>query len=387
MEDDHGPHLRVQPEEAAFELVSVGDRRLEALGRRDLDRGELHVHAMAPEPSRLIDAGADDQPVEPCVEAIGIPERGQVTPGPDERVLHGVLGLFRVPEDEPGGAVQPGDRGACQRGEGVMIALPRSLHEVSLHDAPRRWRGHSAALMEYGEARPPNCSRSWLAGAATAGAATIECPPRPVRRRSRRRVKIHEADAKSLLVAQGLPVPAWEVARTPTQARAAAVRFLARPGNATRKVVIKAQVLVGGRGKAGGVRARGTADEAEDVAAQILALEIKGLPVRRVLVGPAAEIVKEYYLSVVLDRATKRLMFIGSAEGGVEIEQVAVDNPDAIVYEHADPCSGCPTTRPASSPSRSASGRTGRPAPRSPRACCGRCSPTTRTSWRSTRWR
>ena len=69
-----------------------------------------------------------------------------------------------------------------------------------------------------------------------------------------RRVKIQEADAKSLLVAQGLPVPAWEVARTPTQARAAAVRFLADPANATGKVVIKAQVLVGGRGKAGGVK-------------------------------------------------------------------------------------------------------------------------------------
>ena len=148
-------------------------------------------------------------------------------------------------------------------------------------------------------------------------------------------MKIHEADAKSLLVAQGLPVPDWEVARTPTQARAAAVRFLDDRSNATGKVVIKAQVLVGGRGKAGGVRIASSADEAEDVAAQILALEIKGLPVRRVLVAPAAEIVKEYYLSVVLDRASRRLMFIGSAEGGVEIEQVAADNPDAIVYEHA----------------------------------------------------
>ena len=94
-------------------------------------------------------------------------------------------------------------------------------------------------------------------------------------------MKIHEADAKSLLVAQGLPVPPWEVARTPSQARAAAVRFLADPANATGKVVIKAQVLVGGRGKAGGVKLAATADEAEDVAAQILALEIKGLP------GPA----------------------------------------------------------------------------------------------------
>ena len=155
-------------------------------------------------------------------------------------------------------------------------------------------------------------------------------------------MKIHEADAKSLLVAQGLPVPPWEVALTPTQARAAAVRFLADPANATGKVVIKAQVLVGGRGKAGGVKLASSADEAEDVAAQILALEIKGLPVRRVLVGPAAEIVKEYYLSVLLDRATKRLMFIGSAEGGIEIEQVAAERPEAIVYEHADPLLGLP---------------------------------------------
>ena len=191
---------------------------------------------------------------------------------------------------------------------------------------------------------------------------------RPVVRRSARRVKIHEADAKSLLVAQGLPVPAWEVARTPSQARAAAVRFLADPGNATRKVVIKAQVLVGGRGKAGGVKLASTADEAEDVAAQILAMEIKGLPVRRVLVGPAAEIVNEYYLSVVLDRATKRLMFIGSAEGGVEIEQVAVDNPTRSSTSTPIPSSGCPTTPPASSRSRSASAATGRPARRSRRA-------------------
>ncbi len=155
-------------------------------------------------------------------------------------------------------------------------------------------------------------------------------------------MKIHEADAKSLLLAQGLPVPAWEVARTPTQARTAAVRFLSDRGNATRKVVIKAQVLVGGRGKAGGVRLAGSADEAEDVAAQILALEIKGLPVRRVLVAPAAEIVKEYYLAVTLDRSTRRLMFIGSAQGGVEIEEVARENPAAIVYEHADALLGLP---------------------------------------------
>ena len=155
-------------------------------------------------------------------------------------------------------------------------------------------------------------------------------------------MKIHEADAKSLLVAQGLPVPPWEVAHTPSEARAAAERFLSDPSSAAAKVVIKAQVLVGGRGKAGGVRLAGSADEAERMAADILALTIKGLPVRKVLVGPAADIVTEYYLSAVLDRAARRVLFIGSAEGGVEIEQVAESNPDAITYIHADPLLGLP---------------------------------------------
>jgi succinyl-CoA synthetase beta subunit len=147
-------------------------------------------------------------------------------------------------------------------------------------------------------------------------------------------VKIQEADAKSLLVAQGLPVPAWTVGRTPAEARTAAERFLDAGAG---KVVIKAQVLVGGRGKAGGVKLAGSPDEAERVAAEILALTIKGIPVRKVLVGPAADIVKEFYLSAVLDRAAKRILLMGSAEGGVEIETVAAERPDAIVTVHADP--------------------------------------------------
>ncbi|HXI79786.1 MAG TPA: ATP-grasp domain-containing protein, partial [Verrucomicrobiae bacterium] len=99
-------------------------------------------------------------------------------------------------------------------------------------------------------------------------------------------MKIQEADAKSLLVAQGLPVPPWEVAHTAAEARAAAERFLAAGAG---QVVIKAQVLVGGRGKAGGVKLAATPDDAERVAEAILRLEIKGIPVRKVLVGPAAE--------------------------------------------------------------------------------------------------
>jgi succinyl-CoA synthetase beta subunit len=152
-------------------------------------------------------------------------------------------------------------------------------------------------------------------------------------------VKLQEADAKSLLVAQGLPVPAWAVAHTVAEARAAAERFLAEdpPGG---KAVIKAQVLIGGRGKAGGVKLAGTADEAEAVASQILGMDIKGFPVRKVLIGPAAEIVKEFYLAAVLDRAERAVLLMGSAEGGVEIETVAETNPGAIIRRHADPSLG-----------------------------------------------
>jgi succinyl-CoA synthetase beta subunit len=150
-------------------------------------------------------------------------------------------------------------------------------------------------------------------------------------------VKIQEADAKTLLLAQGLPVPAWEVARTVADARAAAERFLSAGNDA---VVIKAQVLVGGRGKAGGVKLARSVAEAERIAGDILGMSIKGIEVRKVLVAPAADIVKEFYLSAVLDRAERRILIMASAEGGVEIEQVAVDNPDAIITLHADPAHG-----------------------------------------------
>jgi succinyl-CoA synthetase beta subunit len=152
-------------------------------------------------------------------------------------------------------------------------------------------------------------------------------------------VKIQEADAKSLLVAQGLPVPPWAVATTVDDAVAAAQRFLAE-GHP--KVVIKAQVLVGGRGKAGGVKLAGSPDEARSVAAAILGMDIKGFTVRKVLIGPAADIVKEFYLAAVLDRAERRILLMGSAEGGVEIETVAAERPEAIVRVHAHPTLGLP---------------------------------------------
>jgi succinyl-CoA synthetase beta subunit len=146
-------------------------------------------------------------------------------------------------------------------------------------------------------------------------------------------MRLQEADAKTLLVAQGLPVPEWAVAHTPAEVRVAAERFLAAGAE---QVVVKAQVLIGGRGKAGGVKLAGSAVEAEGVAASILGMDIKGYPVRKVLVGPAADIVKEFYLSAVLDRAERRILVMGSAEGGVEIETVAAERPEALVRRHAD---------------------------------------------------
>jgi len=147
-------------------------------------------------------------------------------------------------------------------------------------------------------------------------------------------VKIQEADAKGLLLVQGLPVPAWSVARTPAEARGAAESILATGAD---RVVIKAQVLVGGRGKAGGVKLAGSTGEAEAIAGQILGMSIKGITVRKVLVAAAADIVKEFYLSAVLDRAARQILLMGSAEGGVEIEQVAAERPEAIVTVHAHP--------------------------------------------------
>ena len=147
-------------------------------------------------------------------------------------------------------------------------------------------------------------------------------------------MKIQEADAKGLLLVQGLPVPAWSVARSPAEARGAAESILATGAD---RVVIKAQVLVGGRGKAGGVKLAGSAGEAEAIAGQILGMSIKGITVRKVLVAAAADIVKEFYLSAVLDRAARQILLMGSAEGGVEIEQVAAERPEAIVTVHAHP--------------------------------------------------
>jgi succinyl-CoA synthetase beta subunit len=131
----------------------------------------------------------------------------------------------------------------------------------------------------------------------------------------------------------GIPVPMGKVATTPQEAYE-----IAREIGTT--VVVKAQVLAGGRGKAGGVKLARTPEEAEQVANQILGMKIKGLTVRKVLIDPAANIGTEIYLGVTNDRAAGRPVMMASSEGGVEIEQVAHDNPNAIIREHIDPFLG-----------------------------------------------
>ncbi len=147
-------------------------------------------------------------------------------------------------------------------------------------------------------------------------------------------MKLQEYHAKSLLARAGLPVPEWSIATSPQEARAHAETYAARGVN---QVVVKAQVLVGGRGKAGGVKLASSPAEAEAVASAILGMDIKGITVRRVLVAPAAEIERELYLAAVLDRGARRILMMGSAEGGVEIEALAETNPEAIVRIHAHP--------------------------------------------------
>jgi succinyl-CoA synthetase beta subunit len=137
-------------------------------------------------------------------------------------------------------------------------------------------------------------------------------------------VKLQEYRSKEILARHGVPLLAGEPATTPEEARAVAER-IGGP------VVVKAQVLVGGRGKAGGVKLASSAAEAEVRAREILGLDIKGITVRTVLVAPAADIAHEYYLGLILDRAARAITVIASAEGGIEIEETAKTNPEAIL--------------------------------------------------------
>jgi succinyl-CoA synthetase beta subunit len=143
-------------------------------------------------------------------------------------------------------------------------------------------------------------------------------------------VNIHEYQAKDIFRKYGIPIPPGEVATTPEEAEAVARKF-------GTTVVIKAQVHAGGRGKAGGVKLARTPEDAKSIAAQILKLTIKGLPVKRVLVTPAADIASEAYVGIIVDRASKRPVFMASAAGGIDIEEVAAKTPDKILRHPVDP--------------------------------------------------
>jgi len=144
---------------------------------------------------------------------------------------------------------------------------------------------------------------------------------------------LFEHEGKELFARFGIPVSEGRVATTPDEARAAAEE-LGGP------VVVKAQVLTGGRGKAGGVKLATSPDEADALARDILGLDIRGHVVRRLWLEQASDIAREYYLSVTLDRGAGRTLLMFTTEGGVEIEQVAAESPDALVRVHVDPLEG-----------------------------------------------
>jgi succinyl-CoA synthetase beta subunit len=146
-------------------------------------------------------------------------------------------------------------------------------------------------------------------------------------------VDLYEYQAKDLFGAHGVPVLPGDVADTPDEAS----RIAADLGQ---RVVVKAQVKTGGRGKAGGVKLADDPADAKAKAEGILGLDIKGHVVRRVLVAPASDIAEEYYFSFLLDRANRTFLAMASAVGGVEIEQLAVERPDALAKVPVNPIEG-----------------------------------------------
>ncbi len=146
-------------------------------------------------------------------------------------------------------------------------------------------------------------------------------------------MKLHEYQSKRIFAQYNVAIPQGQVASTPQEAREIARRL-------GKRVVVKAQVLVGGRGKAGGIKLANTPDEAEAVADRILGMEIKGLRVRKVLVDEAADIREEIYLGLVIDRARRRVVMMASAAGGVDIEEVARETPEKIIQVVIDPFLG-----------------------------------------------
>jgi succinyl-CoA synthetase beta subunit len=146
-------------------------------------------------------------------------------------------------------------------------------------------------------------------------------------------MKLHEYQSKNIFSKYGIPIPRGRVASTSLEAKQIAEEF----GG---PVVVKSQVLVGGRGKAGGIRLAKKPEETQEIASQILAMEIKGLPVRKILVDEAANIETEIYLGITNDRTARKPVMMCSAAGGVDIEEVARQSPEKIIKVHIDPLLG-----------------------------------------------
>jgi succinyl-CoA synthetase beta subunit len=146
-------------------------------------------------------------------------------------------------------------------------------------------------------------------------------------------MKLHEYQSKQIFSRYGIPIPKGRVAATASEAKQVAEELGGR-------VVIKSQVLVGGRGKAGGIRLAKSPKEAEEVATSILSMEIKGLPVRKVLVDEAVSISKEIYLGITNDRSMRKPVMMASAAGGVDIEEIAQRSPEKIIKVYIDPLLG-----------------------------------------------
>ncbi len=146
-------------------------------------------------------------------------------------------------------------------------------------------------------------------------------------------MKLHEYQSKLIFAEYGVPIPKGNVTATASEVKQIAEELGGR-------VVVKSQVLVGGRGKAGGIRLAKSPKEAEEIATQILGMEIKGLPVRKVLIDEAANIENEIYLGITNDRGARKPVIMASSEGGVDIEEVVRTMPDKIIKVHIDPLLG-----------------------------------------------
>ena len=144
---------------------------------------------------------------------------------------------------------------------------------------------------------------------------------------------LYEYQGKELFRQVGIPVSDGRLATSPEEARTAAEELGGQ-------VVVKAQVLTGGRGKAGGIKLAADAGEAEERAREILGLDIRGHVVRRLWIEQASEIAREYYLSLTFDRGAKKPLYMFTTQGGIDIEQVAEESPDALVRLHVDPLEG-----------------------------------------------